>query len=112
MKKHNILYEPNRANCHAAAVLLKDSYPKPWEIWLDFRMELLTLWKNERGILTCEYCGMEGLHIITEGVPACLQATLDHVRPRSKGGAEFDINNLAVACRPCNAKKGDKYETI
>ncbi len=33
-------------------------------------------------------------------------ATLDHVYPRSRGGAH-DPGNLVVACGPCNRLKGD-----
>jgi 5-methylcytosine-specific restriction endonuclease McrA len=109
MKKHNVLYEPQRANCHAAAVMLKDSYPKPYEAWLAFRMELLNRWETERGSLSCAYCDQDKLHKVTEGVEPRFQATLDHVKPRSKGGAEYDESNLVVACRVCNAKKGDNY---
>lgn len=108
MKKHNLLYEPTRADCHAASVALKETYPKPWEVWLDFRMELLTEWEEERGTLTCHYCGRDGLAKVTEGVVRHYRATLDHVIPRAKGGAEYDINNLVVACEPCNQEKGCK----
>lgn len=33
-------------------------------------------------------------------------ATLDHVMPRSKGGANHQFN-LVVACRDCNGKRAD-----
>lgn len=33
-------------------------------------------------------------------------ATLDHVHPVSRGGAD-DVGNLVVACGPCNRMKGD-----
>ena len=32
--------------------------------------------------------------------------TLDHVKPRSKGGSD-DESNLVAACAPCNHAKGD-----
>lgn len=35
--------------------------------------------------------------------------THDHVRPRSKGGADR-IENAQTMCGPCNWKKGDSYE--
>jgi 5-methylcytosine-specific restriction endonuclease McrA len=34
-------------------------------------------------------------------------ATIDHVVPRSRGGGD-DLANLALACRRCNAEKGDQ----
>jgi 5-methylcytosine-specific restriction endonuclease McrA len=43
------------------------------------------------------------------------ERTLDHVYPQSKAFAEgwtyeqvWDLDNLALACKPCNAKKGDQ----
>jgi 5-methylcytosine-specific restriction endonuclease McrA len=32
--------------------------------------------------------------------------TFDHIDPISRGG-EHDVDNLAVACKPCNDSKGD-----
>ena len=34
------------------------------------------------------------------------QATVDHIIPLSKGGAE-DFTNLQLLCRKCNVEKGD-----
>jgi len=108
MKKHNLLYEPDRADCHAAAVRLKDQYPKEWENWLAFRMLFLTALETMEGSLKCHYCGADNLHKVTDGVQPQYQATIDHVKPLAKGGGKYDITNLVVACRPCNAKKADK----
>lgn len=33
--------------------------------------------------------------------------TLDHVVPRSKGGA-FEVGNLIASCGPCNSAKGNQ----
>ena len=46
----------------------------------------------------CQYCG-KGLHR--------KDRTLDHIVPRSKGGATSYMNCVA-SCRKCNQKKGDK----
>ena len=45
---------------------------------------------------TCQYCGASHGDL-----------TLDHVIPRSKGGAHT-WENLVTACRPCNHRKGGK----
>lgn len=42
----------------------------------------------------CQYCGAEA-------------ENLDHVIPRSRGG-EHTWENVVAACRPCNARKGDR----
>lgn len=34
-------------------------------------------------------------------------ATLDHIKPRSKGGTD-DIENLRVICQKCNNQRGDE----
>jgi 5-methylcytosine-specific restriction endonuclease McrA len=43
----------------------------------------------------CQYCGSDR-HL-----------TVDHVVPRSKGGADT-WENLVTSCAPCNRKKGDR----
>lgn len=32
-------------------------------------------------------------------------ATADHVVPRCRGGAPNDVNNMVIACLPCNSKQ-------
>lgn len=39
------------------------------------------------------------------------QMTLDHILPKSKGGSNGQ-ENLQPLCRPCNAAKGDSYESF
>ena len=74
--------------------------------WLKFRQKLLQTWLNERGVLECHYCGKGPLMVETNSSnPFC--ATLDHKKPRAKGGAECDLNNLVVACPRCNTNKKD-----
>ncbi len=49
-----------------------------------------------------------------ERVPCCFcareltreQATLEHVRPQSRGGPTV-IENLKISCQPCNSARGD-----
>jgi 5-methylcytosine-specific restriction endonuclease McrA len=50
----------------------------------------------KRDRYTCQYCGATGRPL-----------TLDHVIPRSRGGATV-WENVVVACQTCNAKKGDR----
>jgi len=54
-----------------------------------FRKQIFEAWDHQ-----CAYCG----------VPA---DTLDHVRPRHKGGATV-TSNLVPACKNCNRKKGSE----
>jgi 5-methylcytosine-specific restriction endonuclease McrA len=44
---------------------------------------------------TCQYCGRT-THL-----------TVDHVMPRSRGGAS-DWENIVTSCAPCNRRKGDR----
>lgn len=50
----------------------------------------------------CAYCGRYY-------PPSAM--TIDHIQPVSKGGAMRDIQNMALACIPCNEAKGDKWES-
>jgi 5-methylcytosine-specific restriction endonuclease McrA len=59
------------------------------------RPQRAKIYKSSGGI--CEYClcpiGLE-------------EATVDHVIPKSRGGADH-VYNLALACYDCNQAKGD-----
>ena len=46
----------------------------------------------------CQYCGVQ---------PGADEITIDHVLPRSQGGAS-SWTNCAAACIGCNARKGDR----
>jgi 5-methylcytosine-specific restriction endonuclease McrA len=63
------------------------------------------------GQLSCHYCGRSGLvSALPDGhTKKDLKnlATLDHIVPRSKGGAEFDEANIVIACHTCNHRKAD-----
>lgn len=56
----------------------------------EVRTYLLHKWEGQ-----CAYCGKEG------------KLEVEHVQPRSQGGSN-SMNNLVVACRPCNEKKGSR----
>jgi 5-methylcytosine-specific restriction endonuclease McrA len=47
----------------------------------------------ERDNGQCRYCGCTN------------NLTLDHIRPKSKGG-RYEASNLVAACRECNQSKG------
>jgi 5-methylcytosine-specific restriction endonuclease McrA len=53
---------------------------------------------GKRDHYTCQYCGAQ---------PGAESITIDHVRPRSQGGAS-SWTNCVAACEVCNAKKGDR----
>lgn len=36
--------------------------------------------------------------------------TIDHIKPKAKGGKHHDINNLQPMCEECNGKKADTYD--
>lgn len=54
----------------------------------------------------CAYCGV---HEQLKGGPQAF--CIDHFKPRSKGGAVNDYNNLYWVCIPCNMIKHDKWPT-
>jgi 5-methylcytosine-specific restriction endonuclease McrA len=54
-----------------------------------FRQEIFEAWKHE-----CAYCGISA-------------DTLDHVKPRHKGGIT-NTENLVPACKNCNRRKGSE----
>lgn len=64
----------------------------------------------------CHYCGRElitdrELYVRYQDNPQSEEfgrlAVVDHVVPKSKGGSD-SLNNLVLACRTCNGKKGTK----
>jgi hypothetical protein len=67
--------------------------------------------RNE-GKTVCENCGIETVPAEQhkKGVtPPKNEAHVDHVVPKTKGGAG-DPDNGQVLCRDCNLKKGDKEQ--
>jgi 5-methylcytosine-specific restriction endonuclease McrA len=47
----------------------------------------------------CVYCGSSE------------NLTVDHIRPKSKGGGDT-ADNLVTACRPCNQAKGSMHVDV
>jgi 5-methylcytosine-specific restriction endonuclease McrA len=57
---------------------------------------------HERDRWTCGYCcKVAKSHLDRESM------TIDHIFPKSRGGAKRDPANLITACSPCNARKDD-----
>lgn len=61
---------------------------------------------KEKGKLVCAYCGRDDLKLISKITKEI--ATVDHVIPKSKGGAIYSLDNLVIACHNCNSNKSDK----
>lgn len=82
-----------------------DAFPLPAVIRMPafFRRAPQRVALTRRNILlrddwTCQYCG---------ATPSVKELTLDHVRPRSRGGLST-WENLTTACGPCNRRKGNR----
>lgn len=68
------------------------------------RRELLSSAHGKR----CHYCGAE---LVAGGpnVPEQMRASIDHRKPKSRGGSN-EVENLVVADALCNRLKGDMTE--
>lgn len=109
--EHWLLVREPHPQSLASLVLLTRKYVlatrsiKNYRLWLLYRKSLLKTLLKEKGSLDCHYCSKKGLKINTNSEDKL--ATLDHVIPKSKGGPEYNKNNLVVACYKCNQKKRD-----
>ena len=59
---------------------------------------------RRRAHYLCEYCHVSELWQYTA-------FTMDHIVPLSQGGSS-DVDNLALACFPCNRRKSDRQEIV
>lgn len=92
----------------AEAVLRSEhvTFPKPLVIRLVYYVRIpyrVSIPISRRALLirdhyTCQYCGIQ---------PPSKELTVDHVIPRSQGG-EMTWDNVVIACKPCNNKKGNR----
>lgn len=115
-----IFFEVNDAKSLASYVLLKDQLMKQDEDYIErgrliakrinFSREYLLEMQREKGSITCTYCGKTDLVIELQEmkVPNDRLATVDHIVPKSRGGAHYDRRNIAPCCGTCNTKKGNK----
>lgn len=103
-RRNVVLNDEPPVTSRAALVLLNASLSEQERAeWNTFRLRVL-----RASTMTCEYCGKTGL--TEELMPDqgfSRLATLDHCHPVSKGGAVYDLDNLKVACFPCNKSKDD-----
>lgn len=77
--------------------------PKKKKISMKVRREVIL---RDKGI--CQYCGAVGKYKDWTGKGwVWMEYELDHVIPESLGGSG-EIDNIVVACRACNRKKGNK----
>jgi 5-methylcytosine-specific restriction endonuclease McrA len=107
--KHNVLvHEPHPQSLAALVLLTKKLAPRPisYKTWLRYRKWFLRQHLKKHKTLMCFYCGCGPLKSQSD-VDKDL-ATLDHVKPLSKGGERFHSSNLVVACYTCNSRKKDK----
>jgi HNH endonuclease len=57
---------------------------------------------RERAQSRCEYCHADERWQF-------IRFTIDHIRPQSAGGSD-EVDNLALACRNCNERRGNHSE--
>lgn len=67
--------------------------------WSGSRVARMTQYCLETYGSICWLCGLPGAD------------SVDHVIPRSRGGAVWDIRNMAPAHRRCNFARGDREPT-
>ena len=109
--RHSVIVAEPHPHSMASAVLLNRML-RTCEInaWLKFREGFLARRKAQDGTLKCHYCGKSNLIADAPWNATKSQlnqlATIDHVKPKSKGGNN-DESNLVVACFKCNQRKAD-----
>lgn len=107
--QHKVLvYDPHPQSLAALVLLTKQLAPRPmgYKTWLKYRKWFLKRHLREHKRLMCFYCKCGPLKAQTDSEEEL--ATLDHVKPLSKGGERFCSSNLVVACYSCNSRKKDK----
>lgn len=85
--------------------------PKNRERWQRLQNSNVFLYQQQArdDVLSCQYCGAGPLRIYhwNEAQGARDKATVDHVVPMSREGADHP-SNMVVSCAPCKYRKGDR----
>lgn len=68
------------------------------------RNRIARLMKDHKA--TCAYCGKKVRRDVSPTSDS--RATIDHIIPKSEGGSHAYVN-LALACYPCNKRRGIEY---
>ena len=71
---------------------------------LNLSFKKLLLWQHLSG--RCQVCGVK-TDLYGDAGKDPRTATLEHIKPRSKGGTDA-WNNLALLCSACNQRNGNK----
>jgi len=126
---HNIYFEITSPKSRASYLMMVDDYfnqdltnnrsHATRSKWIQFSRDFLTRHLKKWGNLYCTYCGNGNLRIeLTNGekrvrgkkrenvIHPSEKATIDHIDPKSKGGALEDPKNITICCEKCNGKKG------
>ncbi len=100
--------DPHPQSLAALVLLTKKLAPRPigYKVWLKYRKWFMREHLRLHGELRCFYCNKGNLKKQSDFTEEL--ATLDHVKPLSKGGERFHSSNLVVACFSCNNRKKDK----
>jgi 5-methylcytosine-specific restriction endonuclease McrA len=72
--------------------------------------------------IACVRCGVEGVHLLSTVDPGgghhvdlytanFVMMTVDHILPKSRGGAST-LANYQPMCQHCNGRKGNSLETV
>ncbi|MDO8640859.1 MAG: HNH endonuclease signature motif containing protein [Nitrosarchaeum sp.] len=120
LKRNRVFVDNPHPASLASLVLLAHEYNmQSVDEWLTLRKKFLKkqrdfIWWNPKTwfkSLTCHYCGRRRLKMVIKDMTSKRKlrrlATIDHVKPLSKGGAELDESNFVVACWTCNQRKGN-----
>ena len=117
-----VLYSNPYPGSRAEYILLRNTLLQQDELfikiigeWQKFREAFLKEILERKGHLQCVYCHRDNLEVgefdlgyMNKNVYNENLATIDHKLALAKGGDRFDGDNLLVACKHCNTRKGTK----
>ncbi|RYZ80581.1 MAG: HNH endonuclease [Proteobacteria bacterium] len=77
------------------------------KLFAELRQSAFESLLDSNGLGSCFYCARKVSRF--EKLRSARRATLDHRVPRSHGGSH-SLDNLVIACGPCNSRKGSLSE--